>query len=205
MYIDPRLTGTAVVDLSQNKTCTIGVPNYNDLNPNIIRYTKLDERAIAPQRANECDAGLDLFSVECVIVPSILNVLFKYIINRLKRWLSKDGNEECIECKNIAAIKVKTGIAIEIPIGYFGMICDRSSKFSNNLLKVGGGIIDSTYRGDISICLVNLSFRDYHVKEGEKIAQIVIMPCSNGIPYEVKELTETVRNNNGFGSSDESP
>lgn len=94
------------------------------------------------------------------------------------------------------------GIAMEIPEGYFGMIADRSS-MGKKEFKVFGGIIDSPYRGEISLCLKNTGSLPQYIKKGDKIAQLLIIPYADAIyeMVEVEELSVSERNTQGFGSS----
>lgn len=168
-------------------------------------YAKLDERAIEPKRTNPTDAGLDLFALEDTVIPSLFSMFAVYIegvfsnlLNSIKNIFYK--NKEKIEPPVIEATKVKTGIALEIPDGYVGFIKERSS-VGLKLIKVCGGVIDASYRYDVTVCLVNLSFYDYTVKAGDKIAQIVILPCKLE-NLELKEvLSTTERGDKAFGSS----
>lgn len=68
-------------------------------------------------------------------------------------------------------------------------------------LKQLGGVFDANYRGEYNVCLVNLSGAAYEVKAGDKVAQLVIMPIAPVIFEEVKELSETSRGGNRFGST----
>lgn len=159
--------------------------------PTTIAFMKLDERATAPTRNLETDAGMDLYALEDIVVPSLFTKVVSYILDYLSGFkVNADAS----------ATKVKTGIALEIPYGMYGKIEDRSS-MGSKLLKTLGGVIDSEYRGDVTICLANLSFLDYHIKAGDKIAQIVFTEHKPLIPYEVKILSQSNRGEKGFGSS----
>lgn len=98
---------------------------------------------------------------------------------------------------------IETGIALEIPPGHFGQICDRSSMGKKGI-RVLGGIIDSSYRGQVCVILNNLNKNQgfYKVNQGDKIAQIIIQPYTqvDGV-IEAEELTLTDRGEEGFGSS----
>ena len=95
----------------------------------------------------------------------------------------------------------KTNISLSIPDGYYGRIADRSG----NAYKVGthvmGGVIDSTYRGDIGVILYNTTDTTILIGSGERIAQIIIEKCHDVDFIEVDELNQTDRGLNGFGSS----
>lgn len=96
--------------------------------------------------------------------------------------------------------KVALGIAVEIPSGYFGLISDRSSMAKKGVV-VSGGVIDSGYRGEISVLLRNTTDTTQKFKRGDRVAQLLILPCPQ-VRYEgVDELTSTTRGHGGFGSS----
>lgn len=158
-----------------------------------VPFKKLDARAIAPKRNHASDAGCDLFAIEDVIIPS----LFSLAINYLKSVLW-GGRVKPID--SILATKVKTGIAFQIPVGMYGLILDRSS-MGSKLIKGLAGVIDADYRGDVTVCLMNLSFHDYEVKAGDKVAQIVFHKCELLEPIESPNLDDTQRGDKGFGQS----
>lgn len=148
-----------------------------------VKFKKLTEDAILPTKARLNDAGWDLCSNQNVVIPG----LFSRLLNYLR------GKEE-------GTTKIKTGIACEFPFGFYGKIDDRSG-VSSKLLKTFGGVIDETYRGDITISIANFRFSDYKVNKGDKIAQLVIQDYCYYPAVEVQELTETDRADKGFGSS----
>lgn len=154
-----------------------------------VRFKKLNPNAVSPTRNHIDDAGLDLYALEDIIVPS-LSKLSK--INDFEDWNNQPFSD--------TATKVKTGIALEIPKGMYGLILDRSS-MGSKLLKGLAGVIDSGYRGDVTVCLANLSFHDYHIKAGDKIAQIVFHKYEALQPIEAYELDDADRGDKGFGSS----
>jgi dUTP pyrophosphatase len=94
----------------------------------------------------------------------------------------------------------KTGIAIEIEPYFYGQVADRSSMAKKGF-KVSGGVIDSSYRGDLGVVLRNISTTPLEVSKGDRIAQLIIIPIVLAIPYEVEELSDTARGNGGFGST----
>ena len=144
---------------------------------NKLRVKKLDPNAKLPTKAYDLDAGFDLYALEDTIV---------YPVN------DTEGHE----------IKtVRTGLAMEIPIGFYGQIFDKSGFVSNMGLVTVGGVIDSSYRGEVLVCFVNLSGRIIEIKAKEKIAQIVILPSPAFEVEEVDKLTKSSRDTNGFGSS----
>ena len=94
----------------------------------------------------------------------------------------------------------RTGIAMAIPAGYVGLVADRSS-LAKRGVKTAGGVIDAGYRGEIHIVLRNLTSESIHLKRGERIAQLLIIPVATPAVREVTSLDETDRGEKGFGSS----
>lgn len=96
---------------------------------------------------------------------------------------------------------VPTGLAMEIPEGYAGLIWDKSGVAIKNGLKTLGGVIDSGYRGEVKVGIVNLSDKKYKFEKGQKVAQMIIQKIERPEIVEVLELSETSRGDKGFGSS----
>lgn len=96
---------------------------------------------------------------------------------------------------------VDTGIALEIPTGYVGLIWPRSGMAVNWGLDTLAGVIDSTYRGELKILLYNTSDDIMMFKAGTKIAQLVIQQHAEFEIVEVQELSNTERQEGGFGST----
>lgn len=98
---------------------------------------------------------------------------------------------------------IKTGIFLEIPIGYEAQVRPRSGlAFKNGLTVLNApGTIDADYRGEIGVILVNLSQKPYVIEDGERIAQIVFARFEQAELVEVNELSETNRGAGGFGST----
>lgn len=95
-----------------------------------------------------------------------------------------------------------TGICVEIPEGHFGMIVPRSGLGSKGITVANSpGIIDSTYRGEIKVALINHSRKSYMVEVGDRIAQLVIVPFVVPRLDRVNTLSETDRGSGGFGST----
>jgi dUTP pyrophosphatase len=146
----------------------------------------LSEDSKMPTKAHDTDAGFDLYSVEEVYVGSL------------------------------AIEKIKTGIAVNIPAGYVGLIQDRSGMGSRGF-KVHGGVIDAGYTGEIMVCIGSTAHNGYksgevgytylvndsprQIPAGSKIAQLVILPLPKTTLVEVTEFEETERGEKGFGSS----
>jgi len=100
---------------------------------------------------------------------------------------------------------VPTGIIIAIPNGFEGQVRPRSGLTAKHGIAVlnSPGTIDSDYRGEVKVCLINLSDQSYEIKKGDRIAQILITPVPKIIWHSVEEFTidETDRDTGGFGSS----
>jgi len=98
---------------------------------------------------------------------------------------------------------IPTGIAVAIPKNYEMQIRPRSGLAVNNSISVLNtpGTIDSDYRGEIKIILINLSKKSFVVKSGKRVAQMILCPVVKGKLKEVKNLPKTARNKGGFGST----
>ena len=130
----------------------------------------LDEGAKMPTRAHPWDAGLDMYAIE-------------------------DGYICCCNSRTF-----DTGVHIEIPEGYVGLVKSKSGLMCNHGI-VTDGTIDAHYTGPIKVCLFNHGSSSYEVKAGDKIAQLVIVPCLLPELELVDSLDETDRGDNGFGST----
>lgn len=97
-------------------------------------------------------------------------------------------------------IKVDLNLAFEIPPGHVGIIKDRSSMGAKGI-KVLGGVIDSSYRGNVSVCLKNLGNGVHKFNRGDRIAQMIIIPIPEVEVVEATELSETKRATGAFGST----
>lgn len=140
-----------------------------------MRFKKLYENSKAPTKATDGSAGFDLYADHhCKI-----------------EW----GSTEVIN----------TGIAIEIPRHYVGLIFARSGLATKHGIRPANcvGVIDSDYRGEIMVALRNDGFNDYEIHTGDRIAQIVIVPCLTDNLEESDHLSVTVRGDGGFGSTGE--
>ena len=139
-----------------------------------LRVAKLKPEAILPARAHPGDAGLDLCACEAAHVgPG-------------ERW------------------SVGTGIAVEIPDGHAGLVLPRSGlAMKHGIALVNApGLIDSGYRGELRVLLLNTDPAEtFRVEPGDRIAQLVIAPIAPAEPVEVEGLAESVRGDGGFGSS----
>lgn len=140
-----------------------------------INFKKLNGRAVAPTYGSVGSAGGDLYSAE--------------------------ENEVLIPAGETAFIG--TGIAVEIPLGYVGLVYARSGLACKRGLAPANkvGVIDSDYRGEIKVALHNHGKTDQTVAIGERIAQLVIAPYLFAEYEEKDELSDTVRGEGGFGST----
>jgi dUTP pyrophosphatase len=96
---------------------------------------------------------------------------------------------------------VKTGWGVEIPTGHVGILKGRSGLAKNNGIEVLGGVIDADYRGEIGVILLNSGFNEVTFYAGDRIAQMIVIPCLMERSIEVEEWSRTDRNNAGFGST----
>lgn len=130
----------------------------------------LDTGAFMPEFAHKTDAGADLRSPVEAVVPAHGSVV------------------------------IDTGVHVEIPEGYVGMLKSKSGlNVKHNL--IGEGVIDCGFMGGIRVKLYNLGDTDYQIQRGDKIIQLVIMPCVYCEFTQVEKFAETERGNGGFGST----
>lgn len=141
-----------------------------------IKFKKLDPRAVTPERAHKSDAGIDL---TCTQITTEIN-----------------------ECGQLILV-YHTGLAIEIPEGYFGLLVPRSSVYKKSLMLTNcAGVIDSGYRGEVMAKFRNTTDVIPAVyKEGERFAQLLILPVPELTFVESNELSDTERGENGYGST----
>lgn len=110
---------------------------------------------------------------------------------------------ESIVLKPFERVLVKTGLFIELPVGYEAQVRPRSGLALKKGITVLNtpGTIDADYRGEIGVILINLSNEDFVIENGERIAQLVIAKYEQAELIEVNELSETQRGAGGFGST----
>ena len=96
---------------------------------------------------------------------------------------------------------IPVGVAMDIPVGWVGVIKDRSGMAWKRQLEGSGGIIDASYRGEIHMILRNFSGETVDIEPGERVGQMLFLPVPQVDFEEVDELSETVRGDGGFGSS----
>lgn len=140
-----------------------------------IHVKKLDARAELPTRGSEFAAGSDLRA--CMDTPVTI----------------APGQ----------TVMIHTGLAMEIPVGYAGLIYGRSGLASKRGLAPANkvGVVDADYRGEIMVALHNHGLEPQTIEHGERIAQLVVTPFLAVGFAEVDDLTETMRGEGGFGST----
>lgn len=95
-----------------------------------------------------------------------------------------------------------TGLRVEIPAHHFGLVTSRSSMARKGIVVANApGVVDSDYRGDMNVLLFNRTKSDYHVKKGDRIAQLLIVPVEQVRFIQTEELSDTHRGEGGFGST----
>jgi dUTP pyrophosphatase len=110
---------------------------------------------------------------------------------------------EAVILKPLARAIIKTGLFIELPVGFEAQVRPRSGLAAKHGLTVlnSPGTVDADYRGEIGVILVNLSNTDFKIENGERIAQLVIAKHERAAWNEVEQLNETSRGESGFGST----
>ncbi|QOX62580.1 dUTP diphosphatase [Anoxybacterium hadale] len=140
-----------------------------------VEIKKLRETAIIPSRGSEYAAGYDLFANldSPLVIPAQTTV------------------------------KIGTGLSVAIPAGYFGGVFARSGLASKQGLRPSNcvGCVDSDYRGELIVALYNDSAENQTINPNDRIAQLVVIPFLTVEFEETEELGETVRGENGFGST----
>ncbi|KAI9171590.1 Deoxyuridine 5'-triphosphate nucleotidohydrolase [Paramyrothecium foliicola] len=136
-----------------------------------LQVKKLSDKARVPTRGSAFAAGYDIYAARDTTVPARGKVL------------------------------VDTDIAIAVPEGTYGRIAPRSGLASKHFIDTGAGVIDADYRGQVKVLLFNHADADYEIKEGDRIAQLVLERIYTPEVVEVQELEESVRGAGGFGST----
>ncbi|MBC5840464.1 dUTP diphosphatase [Flavobacterium sp. F-380] len=110
---------------------------------------------------------------------------------------------ESISLQPLERTIIKTGLFIELPIGYEAQVRPRSGlAFKNGITVLNSpGTVDADYRGEIGVILVNLSNQVFEIQNGERIAQLIIAKHDRAEWIEVQELSQTARGEGGFGST----
>ncbi len=136
-----------------------------------IKFKKLNKSAVMPQYAHPGDAGLDLYSCEKVVLKPGERHTF---------WL---------------------GFAFELPRSYVGLVWDKGGLPFKAGLHTMGGVLDSSYRGEVIAIVINLGPKTYTFEKGDKVAQLLIQKVENAKIKEVKKLSETSRGEGRLGST----
>jgi dUTP pyrophosphatase len=173
---DTKMRSPMMSDMSAE----IKLPNGGRVNAAVLRVKRLDDRAILPEYKSSQAAGLDL----AACLPR-----------------HEFGEEVTIEPLQI--VKIPLGYACAIPLGFEGQVRPRSGLSTKHGISLPNapGTIDSDYRGEMFIALINLSREPYTIRHGDRIAQMVIAPVAHAAVREVRELDDTDRGDRGFGST----
>ena len=145
-----------------------------------MKITRLSPHAKVPRRASAGAAGFDLFASERTVIPAAQAHRGRVDIGRAL---------------------VATGLALSIPAGHVGRVGARSGLSVKNNIETGAGWIDSDYRGELKVELTNFSGREFIIEEGDRIAQLIILPIVTPELEEIDRLSRTTRGTRGFGSS----
>lgn len=140
-----------------------------------VRFKKLHENAVVPTYGSPFSAGADLYAV-C---------------------------ENTVEIEAGQTVLIHTGLALEIPQGYAGLVYARSGLATKKGLAPANkvGVVDADYRGEVMVALHNHSDKMQTVENGERVAQLVIAPFLSAEFEEADDLTDTQRGAGGFGST----
>ena len=136
-----------------------------------LSFKRLDPRATLPTRGSEHAAGLDLYSIEPVSIPPRGRVL------------------------------AATGLAVDIPRGYYGRVAPRSGLAVKQGLDVLAGVIDADYRGELRCALYNTGDAPIDLPAQSKICQLIIEKIITPEAVWAEEISETDRGSGGFGST----
>ena len=141
-----------------------------------VNFKRLDKNAHAPTYGSEYAAGADLYALT---------------------------NGETVSFSPGETKMIHTGLAVEIPVGYAGLVYARSGIATKRGLAPANkvGVIDSDYRGEVMVSLHNHSNTEQEISDGERIAQLVIAPFLAAEFCETEELSDTARGEGGFGST----
>lgn len=137
----------------------------------LVKVKKLHPEAKIPSYAHAFDAGMDLYALEDT------------------------------EVQPGQVARVRSGLAMEIQEGFVGLCWDKSGVSTNHKIKTLAGVIDSGYRGEVLMAVMNLGAEPYVFKKGEKVLQMLIQQVEHPEIMEVEELAQTLRGDLGFGST----
>jgi dUTP pyrophosphatase len=132
---------------------------------------RLTPDAIVPTRGSAHAVGYDLYSTDEVVVPPTHRAL------------------------------IGTGIATILPVGVYGRVAPRSGLAVKCGIQVGAGVIDPDYTGEVKVVLFNHGDKDFEVKKGDRVAQLILERCETPEVEEVGTVESTERGSKGFGST----
>ena len=141
------------------------------LSNQILKFKQLDPRAVLPTRGSLHSAGLDLYSIEDLVIAPL------------------------------SRVRAHTGLSVAIPESFYGRIAPRSGLAANHGLDVLSGVIDADYRGEVICLLYNTGDQAIVLPAGSKICQLVIEQIITPTPAWEENLEETARGAGGFGST----
>ena len=132
---------------------------------------KLSFDALLPTRGSICSVGYDLYSNCDGVIPTSERML------------------------------VSTGISVVLPNGVYGRVAPRSGLAVKHGIQVGAGVIDPDYTGEVKVVLFNHGEKDFEVKKGDRIAQLILEKCETPLIEEISIVEDTERGSGGFGST----
>jgi deoxyuridine 5'-triphosphate nucleotidohydrolase len=137
----------------------------------LLRFKRLDSKAVLPARGSSFSAGLDIFSIEDLSIQPGARAL------------------------------VRTGLAVAIPEGHYGRIAPRSGLATQKGLDTLAGVIDADYRGEIGCLLYNTGDETISLPAGSKVCQLIIEKIITPEAAWADEISDTERGSGGFGST----
>ena len=155
----------------------------------ILKIKKLTENAILPKKGTPESAGFDLYAIADEIIPSRYSELGKSL-KKTRKPADIPINQKIL----------KTNLSMMIQTGYEGHIRPRSGLAMKGISTMAG-TIDSDYRGDVGVVLINHGDNDVLIKKGERMAQILFKKTESPEIVEVLELENTIRGSGGYGST----
>ncbi|KAI9339945.1 dUTPase-like protein [Obelidium mucronatum] len=136
-----------------------------------LQVKLLSDKARLPVRGSIGAAGYDLCSAKDMVIPAGQRAI------------------------------VPTDISIAVPAGTYGRVAPRSGLAVKHFIDVGAGVIDADYRGPVGVVLFNFGSLDFEIKEGDRVAQLILEQCCIAEIDNVEQLDDTVRGAGGFGST----
>ncbi|MFC1732949.1 dUTP diphosphatase [candidate division KSB1 bacterium] len=136
-----------------------------------LKVKKVHDDAVLPNHALKNDAAIDISSCEELVLKA---------------------GEKAL---------VSTGLSMAIPEGYAGFVWDRSGLAAKNSIHTMAGVVDSGYRGEVRVVMINLGKEEFKINKGMRIAQMAVQPVSELEVEEADDLGETDRGEGGFGST----